>query len=410
MKSMRVERTKTGNMHTKRGIRAVAAAALATMVFAGCGMVSVNPEKDAAQVVAVIDGTEIPKGDYYEMIDTLGNSFGFTSEDLKDGDNGETMRTYVLDELINQEAAYLKAVEDGLVDTSDEHKAEVRKEIEDEMAQTKESYDSMYEDESQAQEAYDSYVESMGYDDLDAAVDEKIRTDAINDEYEKATEDVEVTDDEAREKFDEQVEEQKAAIDEDPSSFSTYQQSGSAYYNPPGSDYVKNLLIALPDDVQSEISSLRSSGDTEGADALRDEELAKIHDEAQDALDRANAGEDFDELIEELGDDPGMEAEPAKTEGYLVTENSNYVDEFEEASLALTEDGQISDLVPTDFGYHIILRVSDAEGPVDFDTVKDQIVQSETSTKKSEAYQKFLEDLKAGMEITTYPELLTVYR
>lgn len=398
-------------MHMRKGLRAAAAAGLATMLMAGCGMVSVNPDKDAAQTVAIINGTEIPKGDYYEMIDTLGGSYGFTNEDLQDSENGETMRTYVLDQLINQEAMYQKAEEDGFVDTSDEHREEVRKEIEDSLAETKKSYESMYDDESQAEEAYNSYVESQGYDDMEAAIDKKIRDDAINEEYEKATEDVTVSDDEAKEYYDEQVETQKAGIEEDPSNYSLYSQNGGTnYYNPPGSDYVKNLLIALPDDVQSEISSLRSSGDTEGADALRDAELAKIEVEATEALTRAKSGEDFDALIEELGDDPGMESEPAKTEGYLVTEGSNYVDEFEEASLALTEDGQISELVPTDFGYHIIKRVADAEGPVDFDSVKDSIVEQETSTKKSEAYQKFLEDLKNGMEIVTYPERLTVYR
>jgi len=68
-------------------------------------------------------------------------------------------------------------------------------------------------------------------------------------------------------------------------------------------------------------------------------------------LPRVQAGEDFDMLITEYGDDPGMEGNP---NGYTFV-SGVMVPEFEIATMAL-EIGEISGLVRSDFGYHIIMR------------------------------------------------------
>lgn len=385
-------------------------AVLTAAIFAGCSnMVSVNKEKDEAQVVAVVDGTEIPKSEYYEMLDSVLSMYGMSRSDINDSETRDEFLSNILDEVVNQEALYQQAKEDGLIDESQEHIDEVKAELQETLDAQLESYKESYDTEEEAQEAYDAYVTQNGYDDLDAKALEQIRQDGINAEYEKVTDPVEATEEDAQEYFDEQVAIQKEAIDEDASAYSNYTSSGENFYNPAGSVYVKNLLISLPDDVQSEISSLRADGDDEAADALRDTELAKIRTEAQAALDRANAGEDFDALIEELGTDPGMESEPYKTYGYMAYEGSSFVPEFEEAALALTKDGQISDLVATDFGYHILEREAQADGEVPFDSVKDSIISSLTSTQKSDAYSAFLEELVGGKNVVLHTELLELY-
>lgn len=73
---------------------------------------------------------------------------------------------------------------------------------------------------------------------------------------------------------------------------------------------------------------------------------------AQGILERALAGEDFDLLISVYGQDPGMEVNP---EGYTFTRDV-MVAEFEEAVLDL-EIGEISGLVTSYFGIHIIMRI-----------------------------------------------------
>jgi len=73
---------------------------------------------------------------------------------------------------------------------------------------------------------------------------------------------------------------------------------------------------------------------------------------ANELLLRAHAGEDFDMLIREYGQDPGMMTSP---NGYTFTEGV-MVDVFYEATKTLAI-GEISDLVPSFFGYHIIKRI-----------------------------------------------------
>jgi len=69
-------------------------------------------------------------------------------------------------------------------------------------------------------------------------------------------------------------------------------------------------------------------------------------------LERALAGEDFRTLVETYGEDPGMWSNP---EGYTFVAGV-MVEEFYEATKAL-EIGEISGLVRSDFGIHIIMRV-----------------------------------------------------
>ncbi|GAC1398874.1 MAG: peptidylprolyl isomerase [Pyrinomonadaceae bacterium] len=71
---------------------------------------------------------------------------------------------------------------------------------------------------------------------------------------------------------------------------------------------------------------------------------------AEDVLKRAKAGEDFAKLAGEFSDDPGSKVQG----GDLGFFGSNrMVPEFEKAAFAL-KPGEISDIVETKFGYHII--------------------------------------------------------
>lgn len=72
--------------------------------------------------------------------------------------------------------------------------------------------------------------------------------------------------------------------------------------------------------------------------------------EAQALLDRITAGEDFAELAREHSDDPGT-AQLGGDLGWF--RRGRMVREFEDAAFQLT-DGQVSDLVQTGYGFHII--------------------------------------------------------
>lgn len=100
--------------------------------------------------------------------------------------------------------------------------------------------------------------------------------------------------------------------------------------------------------------------DTQGiSDA---EELKEKRALADDLLTRLLAAEDpialFDELMHEYSEDTGLATNP---DGY-VAQPGQMVTAFEQASLAL-EPGNFSDVVQSEFGYHIILRL-----PLEVDT------------------------------------------
>ena len=111
---------------------------------------------------------------------------------------------------------------------------------------------------------------------------------------------------------------------------------------------------------------LNSKTDDEGKEvALEGEELAAARakiDEIKAQLDACPPDQiaaKFDELMAEYSEDPGTEMYPG---GYLF-QDGNMVQEFEDATKAL-EIGQYSDVVETDYGFHIIYRL-----PIDFDAV-----------------------------------------
>lgn len=87
---------------------------------------------------------------------------------------------------------------------------------------------------------------------------------------------------------------------------------------------------------------------------ITDQTKAKAKAEAEEVLAKVKAGSDFDKLIEEYNDDPGM-----TDEGYTFANDGTMVQEFTDASFAL-EVGAVSELVETTYGYHIIKRMERA--------------------------------------------------
>ncbi len=111
---------------------------------------------------------------------------------------------------------------------------------------------------------------------------------------------------------------------------------------------------------------------------------------AVEALTSAQLGADFDTLVAEYGEDMDMVANP---KGYYFTHNE-LLEEFEEAAFAL-EIGELSGIVESDLGYHIILRCE-----------MDREYVTEYYDTLSEAYLiwKYQEAVEAEMETLTVTE------
>ena len=110
-----------------------------------------------------------------------------------------------------------------------------------------------------------------------------------------------------------------------------------------------------------------------------DEEVQTVKDKATGILTQVRAGGDFADLARENSDDPGSAGNGGDL-GWV--EPGVMVPVFEQAAFALGKD-QVSELVRTDFGFHII-QVTDIRGGSDagFAELRDQV---ETAYRKFEA-------------------------
>lgn len=103
--------------------------------------------------------------------------------------------------------------------------------------------------------------------------------------------------------------------------------------------HTKHILISTLDDAGEEISN-------------KSEALSRAEDILDTLKGSSNLEEDFHEMMLELSEDPGSTSSP---EGYATTLGM-MVEPYETASLAL-EIGEMSGIVESSFGYHIILRL-----------------------------------------------------
>lgn len=149
--------------------------------------------------------------------------------------------------------------------------------------------------------------------------------------------------------------------------YQLYNTEGSALY---ASD--EDLAVYAAD--QNYITAdhiLLSTKDLTTGEALTDEQKAEkkaLAEEIKQKLDACEGDIDeltalFHELADQYSEDPGRETYPT---GYTFTTGS-MVQEFEDAAYALSE-GEVSEVVESSFGYHILLRL-----PLDKSAAADEV-------------------------------------
>lgn len=306
---------------------------LSMLLISGCSFTKI----DAKQTVATVNGAEITAefySFYLTQVKKQMNSGGvedfWDTAELEGKKLIETAREKALDEVINAVVIEQKAEEQGIKLTKSEEES-VTSQINSMVAQlgSRDQYNKWLEEQGLTGELYARFIR-ISY------LSQKLM-DADN---------IQVTDEDVK-----------------------------TYYND-NIARVKHILVLTTDENNSPLS---------------DEEVAKKRGEAEELLKRAKDGGDFDKLVEEYSEDPGSKSQPDGYylgKGFILGSQGSMVTEFEEASLAL-KVGEISDIVETTYGYHIIKRYEN--DPAVMEQNKDQLMsyaKNDVFTKQVEAWKK----------------------
>jgi peptidyl-prolyl cis-trans isomerase C len=123
--------------------------------------------------------------------------------------------------------------------------------------------------------------------------------------------------------------------------------------------------------------------------------LLKTPKEADDVLAQLKAGAKFEDLAKKYSIDPAG----AKGGDLGWFSKGSMIPEFENTAFAMKE-GEVSGVVKTKFGYHIIkLTGKRPAGIVPFAEVKDQIKAELLPQKQQEVFKKIKEDLRKGAKV-----------
>ena len=138
-------------------------------------------------------------------------------------------------------------------------------------------------------------------------------------------------------------------------------------------------LLRTEDDIRADIENAEAflpqlQADLQAAEQACLDSMKPVTDEIYARL---AAGEDFEALMAEYGEDPGMQSEPLSSRGYYVgAASANWEQNFINGAMALESIGDYSaEPVLSGSGVHIIYYASDVTGgPVPYEQVRDSLM------------------------------------
>ena len=391
-----------------------------------------------AQVIVEYDGGAI-------FLDDVLEEYSYY-EQMYSQQYGIDLASYGLDTQVKQQAAqhlmeetvkHAKATELGLDNLDEQTLSDLTAQA-DEMWETyiQTIGEQMKTDEQTLDDVRDqaiAYLESIGY--THDSVLENLKHNYIEDKlYEVTTADVTVTEEDVQAAYEAQIESDKENYAND-STYNSARNAGTTIaWNPEGYRAVKHVLIKFDDDQSSRYSDLTSQlnnlnealdaalnpeptaeptadateepaeeevvertaeeiqADIDAVQAQLDALYAELMPTAQEVIDKFNAGETFESLIDTYNGDPGMTAEPTKSQGYAVKADSTAYDAaFTAGAMSIAELGGISEPVKGAYGIYVINYFADVPaGEVPLSDIHDALESSLLDSKISETYSNAL--------------------
>jgi len=312
----------------------IAVVALMLLVVSGCG----------SKVVATVNGENITQQQLDKELEMYKSGLESQGADFS-GEEGkeilDRLREDVLKQLIDEQLLLQEVKKKGLEPTSEDVQNEIKK--------IKENFETEGE-----------FKKFLAANDInEPQLSDYVKKQlAVQNLVEDVTADLEVTDSEVRE----------------------YYEENEEIFTRPEEREVRHILIGF-----------------EGNDmgAKRSQLEAKV--EAERILQKIEQGADFAQLAEEFSEDPGT-----KNNGGLltVTRGGGFVQEFEDAAFNLAKGEVTSAPVKTQYGYHIIkveeIIPSDVQA---FEEVKEQIKANLEDNRKATEFTEYMEKLRDQAKI-----------
>jgi len=135
-----------------------------------------------------------------------------------------------------------------------------------------------------------------------------------------------------------------------------------------------------------------------------EDDKQKAKEKAEDILKKIKSGEGFEKLASEFSDD--TMTKPKGGDIGFVT-RGRLVKSFEDAAFAL-KPGEVSDIVETQFGYHIIKSEEKKDAGIEsYDALKDKIKQKLLQERIQSEVSTFIEKASKDAGVEFHTELLT---
>ena len=387
----------------------------ALVAASSCSLIIKDEEVDKQTPIIEVAGRTFTKAEVNEQVEAVMDyeeymySMYGISYDRTDASTISMAQDSAIDAMVQQAVLEKKAADLGLDVLSDEEKAEVEESVDSTYTLYSDSVKSAYFADTELEgEELDAAVEAkmaeLAYPTREELVESETNAKVLEKVRDEAVKDVTVSEEELQEAYNTHVESAMTTYGNSPSSYGTDVQNGATiYYVPAGYRYVKHILIEFTDEDSQAISDLESQ-----LEDAKEAAYAAIQPTVDEVEEKLAAGEDFDALMEQYGQDPGMQTSPAKENGYPVSADStNWVTEFRDAAMALENVGDVSEPVRSEYGIHIIKYVSDAvEGEVGLDAVRDALETEVLTQKQDEAYTAAVDAWVAEADAKIYKDRL----
>lgn len=318
-------------------LMATAMAAVIGLSMTACSSATKN-DKTVATVngkAITLSNYETTLGLYKQSVQAMYGDKIWDTEVQKGIKYKDQFKQMILDQMINTEVVYQQATKDKLLPSTEQ----VNKKLDE----LKKNIDK--------DEKYKKEMEKIG----------------VNDEFLKNQQEMDLALQNYKENFDKETK--------------ISDQDLQKYYDEHKKEYYKDEVKA---------SHILISTQDKNGKPLSEEKKKEAKEKAEKLLKQAKSGEEFSKLAKENSDDPGSAANGGDL-GFFT--KGQMVPEFEKAAFAL-KPGQISEIVETDFGYHIIKVTDKVDEQIPFKDVKESIKTTLLNEKFTTQIQKLIKDSK----------------